>query len=207
MIYGTKSKNIPSFVYKWIKSKTFVEVPHLIVDSHGNILFNPVEALEEFNEQWDKVFASNVLHQEPLGLLKFVWPYIDEIRSEAELPVLNGHMLRQQILGRKPNAAAGIDGWRTVETQCLPIFVLDQIGSFFRGIEDGARQMPKQFATAKQVLLNAKWTRQPDAEENRIPASDFLVSVYRLKIQATTSMAKQNVSLRIERWHQGQDHE
>ena len=161
MIFGTKSKNVQSFVYKWIKSKTFVEVPNLIVDSNGNILYNPAEAIHEFNEQWDKVFAANVLHQEPLSLLKFVWPYLDEIRSETQVPTLDGKMLQQQLLGRKPNAAAGIDGWRTVETQSLPVFVLDQIAVFFREIEDGTRQMPKQLATAKQVLLNKNGLDNP----------------------------------------------
>lgn len=109
----------------------------------------------------DKIFSSNVLHQEPLALLKFIWPYIDEIRSEAVVPELNGQMLRQQILRRKPNTAAGIDGWRTVETQCLSLFVLEQIAAFFKRIEDGSRQMPKQLATAKQVLLNKNGMDDP----------------------------------------------
>ena len=41
MIFGTKNKNVDSYVYKWIKSKTQVEVPNLIVDASGNILYNP----------------------------------------------------------------------------------------------------------------------------------------------------------------------
>ena len=43
-------------------------------------------------------------------------------------------------------------------SQCL---FLDQIAVFFREIEDGTRQMPKQLATAKQVLLNKNGLDNP----------------------------------------------
>ena len=161
MIFGTKTKNVHSFVYKWIKSKSQVEVPNLIVDSAGNILYNPSEAIEEINQQWDNVFSANVLHQDPNAILKFIWPYVDKVRTEAVIPTLDGGMLQKQILRRKSNAAAGIDGWRTSETQCLSIFVLDKIASFFSDIEEGKRQMPKQLATAKQVLLNKNGLDDP----------------------------------------------
>ena len=161
MIFGTQTKNVHSFVYKWIKSKSQVEVPNLIVDSTGNILYNPSEAIEEINQQWDKVFSANVLHQDPNAILKFIWPYVDKVRNEAVVPSLDGGMLQKQILRRKSNAGAGIDGGRTAETQRLPIFVLDKIASFFCNIEDGKRQMPKQLATAKQVLLNKNGLDDP----------------------------------------------
>ena len=161
MIFGTKTKNVHSFVYKWIKSKTHIEVPNLIVDASGNILYNPSEAIEEINIQWDKVFSANVCHQDPLELLKFIWPYIDEVRQQTEVPELSGLMLRKQILCRKVNAAAGLDGWRTVEALSLPTFVYDKIATFFRGIEDGSRKMPKQLAMAKQVLLNKNGLDDP----------------------------------------------
>ncbi len=161
MIFGTKTKNVHTYVYKWIKSKTQVEVPNLIVDAAGNVLYNPPEAIEEINSQWDKVFSANVLHQDPMHLLHFIWPYIDEVRSNANIPELTGQMLRQQVLRRKANAAAGIDGWRTVEMFSLPVFVYDQVATFFRGIEDGTRSMPKQLATAKQVLLNKNGLDDP----------------------------------------------
>ncbi len=161
MIFGTKTKNVHSFVYKWIKCKSQVEVPNLIVDASGNVIFNPTEAIEEINQQWDKVFSANVFHQDPIALLKFVWPYIDQVRCEATVPEIDGRMLFGQIRHRKANAASGMDGWRTVETQCLPIFVLDKIALFLRGVEDGSRRMPKQLATAKQVLLNKNGLDDP----------------------------------------------
>ena len=161
MIYGTKNKNVDSYVYKWIKSKTQIEVPNLIVDASGNILYNPSEAIEEINLQWDNVFSANVLHQDPMHLLRFIWPYIDQVRSNADIPELTGQMLKQQVLRSKANAAAGIDGWRTVELYSLPSFVYDKIAIFFRGIEDGTRLMPKQLATAKQILLNKNGLDDP----------------------------------------------
>lgn len=161
MIFGTKTKNVHSFVYKWIKSNTQVEVPNLIVDSSGNILYSPSEAIEEINQQWDKVFSANVLHQDPISLLRFIWPYLDEVRKQATIPELTGNMLRQQILRRKPNTAAGIDGWRTVEAYSLPNTVYDKIATFFRDIENGTRVMPKILVTAKQVLLNKNGLDDP----------------------------------------------
>ena len=161
MIFGTQTKNVHSFVYKWIQSKTQIEVPNLIVDASGNTLYDPSEAIHEINLQWDKVFSANVLHQNPVDLLRFIWPYIDEIRHEATIPDLTGQMLRQQVLRRKANTAAGIDGWRTVEMYSLPVFVYDQVATFFRAIEDGTRSMPKQLATAKQVLLNKNGRDDP----------------------------------------------
>ena len=160
MIFGTKT-NVHSFVYKWIKSKTHIDVPNLIVDASGNILYNPSEAIEEINLQWDKVFSANVCHQDPVELLRFIWPYIDEVRQPTSVPELSGSMLRKQILSRKVNAAAGLDGWRTVEALSLPTFVYDKIALFFRGIEDGSRKMPKQLAMAKQVLLNKNGLDDP----------------------------------------------
>ena len=185
MIFGTKTKNVHSFVYKWIKCKSQVEVPNLIVDASGNVIFNPTEAIEEINQQWDKVFSANVFHQDPIALLKFVWPYIDQVRCEATVPEIDGRMLFGQIRHRKANAASGMDGWRTVETQCLPIFVLDKIAIFFRGVEDGSRRMPKQLATAKQVHLKNAYFAPPD----------FPTCIYRNKIQATPNLAEQCFSM------------
>lgn len=67
MIHGTTTKTVHSFVYKWIKGKTQVEVPNLIIDSCGNILYNPNEAIKEFNLQWIRFshltcFIKSLLH-------------------------------------------------------------------------------------------------------------------------------------------------
>ena len=95
-----------------------------------------------------------------------MWPYIDRVRCETTVPEIDGRMLYGQIRQRRINAAPGLDGWRTVETQCLPIFVLDHIAFFFRGVEDGSRRMPKQLATAKQVLLNKNGLDDPMQKRN-----------------------------------------
>lgn len=70
-------------------------------------------------------------------------------------------MVSNIVLSSPLLGAAGIDGWRTVEMFSLPNFVYDQIATFFRGIEDGTRLMPKQLATAKQVLLNKNGLDDP----------------------------------------------
>lgn len=158
MIFGTQTKNVHSFVYKWIQSKTQIEVPNLIVDASGNILYDPSEAIQEINLQWDKVFSANVLHQNPVDLLRFIWPFIDEIRHEATIPDLTGQMLRQQVLRRKANTAAGIDGWRTVEMYSLPVFVYDQVATFFRCNRGWYQIDAKAISHCKASVTQQKWT-------------------------------------------------
>ena len=137
MIQGTTSKNVSNEVYQWIKQKNQSISANLIQDLDGNIIFSPDEAIHTINEQWDSVFSANTLHEEPLKILHFVWPYVQHCRCEMELPPLTGSMIQSQILSRKKQAAAGLDGWRTLELQNFPIVIFDQIATFFTEIELG----------------------------------------------------------------------
>ena len=64
-------------------------------------------------------------------------------------------------LKRKVNAAAGLDGWRTVEVQSLPVCVFDAVATFFQQIECGLRDFPKAISCVKQVLLDKQGDDSP----------------------------------------------
>lgn len=172
MIQGTTSKNVSSDVYQWIKQKNQNISANLIQDLDGNIIFSPDEAIRTINEQWDSVFSANTLHEEPLKILHFVWPYVQHCRCEMELPPLTGSMIQSQILSRKKQAAAGLDGWRTLELQNFPIVIFDQIATFFTEIELGKRTIPSILAMAKQVILPKESQSGEDA-----PLKKRLISI------------------------------
>ena len=65
MIHGTTSKNVSCEVYKWIKQKNQHIAANLILGPDGNIIYSPDEAIKTINNQWDDIFASNILHEEP----------------------------------------------------------------------------------------------------------------------------------------------
>ena len=154
MILGTTSKNVSSEVYQWIRQKNQNTSANLMQDKDGNILYSPDEAIRTINEQWDDIFAKNILHEDPMKILHFVWPYVQQCRHDAHIPTLTGTMLHRQILSRKKHAASGLDGWRTLELQNFPITIFNQIALFFRQIESGERCMPKILGVAKQVILD-----------------------------------------------------
>ena len=156
MIQGTRSKQVGKFVFSWIKSKTVCATPNLIRDQEGNIIVDPNNAIKEINNQWDTVFAANVLHSDPMEVLKFAWPYIQESRQVASIPTLTGSDLRAQALRRKIDAAPGLDGWRTPEMKMLPVAVYDVAASYFQKVEQGVRQLPECLVLARQIILDKK---------------------------------------------------
>ena len=154
MINGTRSRNVSKFIYKWLRNKTQPCVPNLIRNANGDILFSPIEAINEINEQWDSVFSANALHQDPKQVLSEIWPIVSRIRNPISLPELTGTMLKTQAESRRIDAAAGIDGWRTIETKILPLQVYDLIAKYFRDVERGERQLPSILTTARQIILH-----------------------------------------------------
>lgn len=154
MINGTKSKNVSKFIYKWLRNKTQPVVPNLIRNANGDILFSPIEAISEINDQWDTVFSANALHHNPHQVLSEIWPIVSRIRNPTSLPILSGTMLQKQASSRRIDAAAGIDGWRTIETKTLPLQVYDLIAEYFRDVENGFRQLPSILTTARQIILH-----------------------------------------------------
>lgn len=158
---ATKTLNVGRNVYKWISQKTKVDPPNLVVDADGNNVFSPLETINVINSTWDDIFSCNIGHQEPHELLRFVWPYIQNIRRDADIPPLTGHLLHQQTLSRNPLAAGGMDGWATREMQALPLMFFDVVAKFFRDIEDGKRSMPAILSSTKQVMLNKPGNSEP----------------------------------------------
>ena len=161
MINATQTRNVDKSVYRWIKEKNNSTTPNLITNSEGNVIFSPTEALQEINEQWDAVFSANIHHENPEKVLHTIWPYIKDSYNPVTLPPLCGDSLKRQCLKRKVNAAAGLDGWRTIEVQSLPICVFDAVSTFFSEIETGKRDFPQALTCVKQVLLDKNGGNSP----------------------------------------------
>ena len=64
------------YVFQHLKQKSSDEPPNLITDSAGHIIYQPLDALAEFNSQWDGVFGINALYEDPQGVLKVIWPCV-----------------------------------------------------------------------------------------------------------------------------------
>ena len=154
MKHGTSSKNVDKTVYQWIKNKQETVTPNHIRDQSGNIIHDPIEAMHTINLKWDEIYSSNVLHEDPMKILSFVWPYLNRYHNPVTLPPLTGNELKSQILKRKTSAAPGLDGWRTVECKVLPEKFYDCVAKYFEEIENGTRHFPHELAAAKQVILD-----------------------------------------------------
>ena len=98
----------------------------------------------------------NVLHTDPLEVLKFAWPHTQNTRTVADIPDVTGKDLKKQALRRKIDAAPGLDGWRTVEIRTLPNAVFDVVALFFSKVESGERQLPECLVLARQIILDKK---------------------------------------------------
>lgn len=156
MIEGTRSKKIDKLVFTWIKSKAQCTTPNLIRDPEGNIIVDPEIAICEINNQWDQVFAANVLHPDPVDVLKYAWPHIQNSRVLAEVPPVTGLDLKNQANRRKIDAAPGLDGWRAAEMKLVPTTVFDVAARYFSQVEAGCRQLPECLVLAKQIILDKK---------------------------------------------------
>lgn len=132
---ATENKNVGKTVYAWIKNKTRVDPPNIVIDSEGNAIYSPIDIMKTIDETWDDIFSSNVGHQDPSELLRFIWPYIAHLRNDATVPSLTGQIFRDQALSRNPAAAGGMDGWTTKEAQALPLPVFEAVAKFFEQIE------------------------------------------------------------------------
>ena len=62
---------------------------------------------------------------------------------------------------RKTNAAPGLDGWRTVELQALPIRCFEILAMFFQMLEDTDIPLPRALVVTKQVILNKPGPASP----------------------------------------------
>lgn len=151
---GTQTKQVSCSVFQWLKNRNKSSSQNLIKDDDNNIVYAPIDAIKLINAKWDDIYAANVLHHDPMEVLKFAWPMIDKIRNPVDLPALTGESLKAQILKRRVNAAPGLDGWRTVECQTLPITFYSAVADYFTQVEQGLRKLPQCLTNAKQVLLD-----------------------------------------------------
>ena len=118
-------------------------------------LYHPQHAIAAINDKWDDIFSANVSHEEPLHVLRVVWPYLDHDVEPWSLAALTGADILQTIQNRNPLAAAGLDGWRTSDLQKLPLTCCEAIAAFFNRLETECESsIPDVLVRAKQIILN-----------------------------------------------------
>ena len=155
------AENSKKFIFQRLKNKSADEPPNLITDKDGNILYQPMDALAEFNSQWDQVFGANALHEDPQTILRVIWPYVSHLSNQPHVPEITARDLYDQIHRRKPEAAPGLDGWRTIELQRLPWFAFVPVAILFNQIEQELTSLPKVLTIAKQMVLNKNGDPSP----------------------------------------------
>ena len=182
---GTKTKNVDRCVFQWIHSKTHHQLPNFVLNSEGKILFDPKEAISEVHSVWDSVFSVNAGFPDPSSILAEIWPVVEPVRLPTNLPDLCGKDLKDQVQKRNIRAAPGLDGWRTIEAQFLPIQFYAALSSFFVDIEKGNRNAPLRMSQVKQVLLPKPGSKPGDPLSKRIIAllSVFIVSYTSLRFK------------------------
>ena len=150
-----------SYIFHHLKNKVIDDPPNLITDQKGNTIFQPEAAISEINEQWDQVFAANILRSDPREILRIIWPYIQHEHHQIDAPSLEAEDLFETIQRRKQLAAPGLDGWRTAELQKLPIAVYRPIASYFLALEENAESLAETLVRAKQIILNKNGLADP----------------------------------------------
>ena len=150
------------YIFHHLKNKVADEPSNLVLDEQQNIVCQPNEAIHLINSKWDDIFSANALHEDPLHILRAVWPYLRHDTAVCELPPLTADALAQTIAARNPDAAAGLDGWRTTDLQALPIKCLEVIAKFFQSVEDDCGgDLPTVLVCAKQAILNKAGPASP----------------------------------------------
>ena len=161
---ATTSLMIGKVVYQYLKRKGRVVPQNLIEDDVGNIVFDPQTAMDVIADKWDSVFSVNVCHQHEMQILKQVWPYIHDKSRPVALPTITARQLWEQALRRKPEAAAGLDGWRTREVQALPIVAFQPVADLFNAIEAGSSEFPVILTQVRVIILNKDGSDAPLAK-------------------------------------------
>ena len=156
------SANIGSaYLFRHLRNKNSDEPANLIVDKENNIVFAPNDAIAEINNQWDSVYSVNEGFPHPMKMLEIVWPYVHQFSQSHTVPSLTAEDLQCTVKQRRPEAAPGLDGWRTVEMQKLPTECFQPFALLFRNIEEGDAQLPRALTTAKQIILNKNGSSEP----------------------------------------------
>ena len=188
---GTTTKNVDKKVFQWVKQKQAKQSSNLIVGQDDNVIYNPLDAISEINSQWDSVYSINALHDDPMNILACVWPHIQKYRNPIDLPPLSGEDLKKQVLMRRPTAAPGLDGWRTIECQLLPKKFYESVALFFNEVENGTRDLPHALVAAKQVILD-----KPAAKDT--PLQKRVLTILPVMLLAYTGLRYKQ----LQRWQQ-----
>ena len=144
------------FIYKHLRNSVQDEPPNLVLDDVGQIIYQPMPALDQINSAWDTIYSANALCENPIKILEVIWPSIQQQVHQCDLPPIQGKQLFETVHRRKSHAAPGLDGWRTLELQALPAPCFDPIARFFTFIEESEQPLPKALVCAKQCILNKK---------------------------------------------------
>ena len=143
------------YIFQHLKNKARDEPANLVMDNQGNIVCNPSDAMNLISQTWDQVFGVNALHEDPVEMLRVIWPYIDHDVPAFHLPPLTGDDIYTTIQKRKVHAAPGLDGWRTSDLQALPRVCCDVIATWFNQLESMLDfDLPQVLTRAKQVILH-----------------------------------------------------
>ena len=111
--------------------------------------------------KWDSVFSVNADHEPEMMILKQVWPYIQDKGRAIALPPIDEHQLWHQAARRRPDAAAGLDGWLTREVQALPPSAFRPVAKLFNMIEAGQIDFPTALTQVRMVIHNKDGSDAP----------------------------------------------
>ena len=158
---ATTSLAIGKVVYQYLKRKGRVLPQNLVEDDDGNIVYDPQTAMNTIAEKWDTVFSVNASHQHEMQILKQVWPYIHDKGQSVVLGPITETQLWEQAARRKPDAAAGLDGWNTREVQALPPIAFRPVAALFNEIEAGTSDFPTILTQVRMIILNKDGSDAP----------------------------------------------
>ena len=158
---ATTSLAIGKVVYQYLKRKGRVLPQNLVEDDDGNIVYDPQTAMDTIAEKWDTVFSVNASHQHEMQILKQVWPYIHDKGHSIVLGPITESQLWEQAARRKPDAAAGLDGWNTREVQALPPVAFRPVAALFNAIEAGSADFPTILTQVRMIILNKDGSDAP----------------------------------------------
>ena len=158
---ATTSLTIGKVVYQYLKKKGRVVPQNLVEDDAGNIVYDPNTAMDIIADKWDSVFSVNAQHSHEMQILKQVWPYIHDKGHSVVLPPITELQLWEQAGRRKPDAAAGLDGWNTREVQALPPAAFRPVARVFNNIEAGHADFPDILTQVRMIILNKDGSDAP----------------------------------------------
>ena len=149
------------FIFKHLRNRACEEPANLLQDPDGNIITDPNQAIRTFNEAWDDVFACNIQADHPLKMLDIIWPYIRDHELRFECQPIDAQCLWHIVQSRNPQAAPGLDGWRTGELQLMPAECFRPFATVFAALAVSDDPLPPTLTCARQMILNKNGSSHP----------------------------------------------